>query len=359
MHDGFYVESSPVGSTVRYSASATVALNLGLPEAVQETGGFVSSGAKKRNHVRTLSRHPLAEQYAEGEVVVHVHLELSGNLDGMGEVDPDDRHLCLTYQWPQRPVHDLLDSKLGRFWRRAGRSHGRPDEGARDGDEVQGFVLISVPEFVKDPKRMTPHGRVPFVLPCVVRLRTLDDCTSGRPHQGQMPIGSLGPVLRALAVREADVPFAALRKFPIRSAWLRRVASHEIELLGQKIERAAEVVDRVADHGCPLAKGRIEPWLQGNGGEPAADDEAGSSPGLQLDPRRLLEQLRVILFDDDAVGVATTEALQGLLQASQVFVCPPQFRPRVVKARSEGGKVAGHKGVSHSGISTEVLRGRG
>lgn len=351
MEEGFFVEASQPRSCVTFKASATLTLDLRLPEGVEEPRDLVPAGAKKRKHVRALSRHPIAEQYAQGEVVVHVHLDLRGDLGGLGEVDSDDRHLCLTYQWPQRPVGDLLDSKLRRFWRRAKRAHLRPDESAGDDGEIEGFVLVSVPEFMEDPKRVTQHGRVPLVLPSVVWLRTLDDCTRGRTHEGQAPIGGLGPLLRVLAVGKGEVSFAVLREFPLRRSWLGRVAAHEIELAGKKIKRAAEVVDGVADPGGPLTDGRILPRLQRHRGEPGAGKEASwtqgvgakpAGPGFEEDPGRLLEHLRVILFDDDGVGVATSEPLQGVLQRSQVLVCGSQFRPRVIKAVAKRGQPTIH-----------------
>jgi hypothetical protein len=197
----------------------------------------------------------LFERYVEGDAEIHIHIR------SRVSIFPDifeAANLCATFKWP-RGV--LLDDSERKFWLGDAR-HESPNivEGGAKESEMKVAMLVDVPEFVENGKRL--FGRI---LPAVKRLQLLDDCAKVWPDSPEAtrylfprPFGppispgdaSPGGVLstRVSGVDgEADVPPLAPRLTSPGDRVRRGVPVGDGELPNEVIERGAEIVDDISD----------------------------------------------------------------------------------------------------------------
>jgi hypothetical protein len=245
------------------------------------------------------------ERYIEREAGLHVHII---NRREVGtDVYPSDKW-CATLEWPASM--SLEDSEVSYWLGTFGVVESEQGTG-----EVKVAVLVDVPEFIENRKRL--FGRI---LPVVKRLQPLDVCAQTWPDSpetpkvfGRVPRDEVPEVVRR-AGREKDgepdiSPFAARSVPQTRDYSGRSVPVGEGELPNKMVKRRAEVVDNVSNDGAPLLRGRFPERV-------SVDD--------------FLASVRTRL-GFDFVRVAIDEPLDSLIQEAQVHIRPIDLDPTSVQ----------------------------
>ncbi|MBV9454876.1 MAG: hypothetical protein JOZ19_12290 [Rubrobacter sp.] len=213
----------------------------------------VTEAIKNLHNSAPIGWRPFLEHYIEGRQGLHVHLVHSGTTSNGRSGAP---YLCATFERPRSPL--LVDAEL-EFWNSRIRECVDDILEAEVADsEGQVAVLVDVPEFIQDRKRL--FGRI---LPVVKRLQPLEFCAQSWPNSPDA-IWWLGSprdtstrgvsLARVECVdREADLPPPVSE----RNHGGRNVPVGKGESPDELVERGAEVVDNVTNNQAPFPCG----WL--------------------------------------------------------------------------------------------------
>jgi hypothetical protein len=198
----------------------------------------------------------LTERYLKGETRAHfhVHLPLPPEGGAIGRGQPIARDLfCVVYERPPISRADELHlDEASQSWRV--KLDGCPP--VVFGDEVDGAMLVSIPEFIEYIK---PMPRPVRRLPAVKRLQLLETCLLSWPEAPQVVLRELGPPVRVGRDGESDATPIGLARRGDGVGGLAAIGFGERP--DEIVETSSEVVDCGIMHlTTGVLSGRMDSW---------------------------------------------------------------------------------------------------